>query len=343
MARFSSGATSRLGKRCRNASETASLSSWGSEVNVHSDAEDNCSVFQNQIPAKKRRSGDSGVSPDPKDFTSSDDETRPSNSSASGGTRGRKPKCFSRNAVLARENRLKKKKYIGDLENELQSLRRENSKLKVSLSGYTKDVELVRKENVYLRNVLANSKQLSQLLRSINVNCGLPSATIPKPVVDLKRPAAAEKTATQSKVIVESVVPAAPALAPCDTDSCVPSSSLVLGDATAARTMRKGLPIAADDVSLSSSAPEDEDDDDLDLLFGSKNVPLDLDFNLNEASLDDPDYLGFGPNAFGDWLDGDEPLANVGVCLHVAKNKVSLEFCSSCNENALSSWSGIAV
>lgn len=342
MARFSSGASSRLGKRCRNVSETVSLSSWGSEVNVHSDAEESTSIYQNV--AKKRRSADSGVSPDLKDFSSSDDEGRPSNTS--GGTRGRRPKCFSRNAVLARENRLKKKKYIEDLENELQSLRRENSKLKVSLSGYTKDVQLVRKENVYLRNVLANSKQLSHLLRSINVNCGLPSATLQKSNVDVKKPAALEQVPTQPKVIVECAVPAAvsvKAQPPCDTDSCVPSSSLVHSDSTPARTMRRNFPIAVDDVSLSSSAPEDEDEDDLDILFGSKDVPVDFDFNLNEASLNDPDYLGFGPNAFGDWLDGDEPLANVGVCLHVAKNKVSLEFCSSCNENALSNWSGITV
>ncbi|XP_052127450.1 CREB/ATF bZIP transcription factor-like isoform X2 [Frankliniella occidentalis] len=157
MARFASGASGRLGKRTRNASETASLSSWGSEINVLSDVEEDNFEVQ-----KKRRFLDSGVSMDAelsgRAFTSSDEESQQQpNSSA---TRGKRPKCFSRNAVLARQNRLKKKKYMADLENELQALRRENSKLKLSLDGYSKDVQLVRKENKYLRNVLANNSSL---------------------------------------------------------------------------------------------------------------------------------------------------------------------------------------
>lgn len=317
MARYSSGATARLGKRSRNVSETASLSSLGSEVNVHSDAEE-----VPEVP-KKRRSTDSVASFDQdglgKMYTSSDDE---SSQRASRQGSGRRPKCFSRNAVLARQNRLKKKKYMEDLESELQTLRKENKKLKVSLDGYSKDVELVRKENVYLRNVLASSKELSQLLRSINLNCGVPATSL-NSLSGLKKPEALDKVSST----VESR----------GLDSCVPSSNPLRDIHPAARTAKKNFPIAADDVCLSLSAPED--DNDLDILFGSKSIP-DLDLNLNEEPLD---YLGFGPNSLGDWLDGEEPLSHVGVCLHVANHKVSLEFCSTCNENALSSWNGISA
>ncbi|KAJ1522990.1 hypothetical protein ONE63_002126 [Megalurothrips usitatus] len=219
------------------------------------------------------------------------------------------------------------------METELDALRRENSKLKVSLGGYSKDIELVRKENLYLRNVLANSKEISQLLRSINVNCGLPSTTPGSVNPGVKRQTSVDSCGTP-KVAVDSVVPV-PSVVNTYSDPCAPSADSA--SSHVARTAKRSFPIAADDVSLSLSAPEDEDD--LDILFG-KNVPADLDFNLNEASTDDTDYLGFGPNALGDWLDGDEPLADIGVCLHVAKNKVSLEFCASCNENAFSSWSG---
>lgn len=321
MARFSSGSSGRLGKRCRNVSENGSFSSLGSDVNVLSDVEEATYGVE-----KKRRPDSLATSPD---HMSSDEESLQYN--ASGTSRGRRPKCFSRNAVLARQNRLKKKKYVEDLENELQDLRKENSKLKVSLSGYTKDVELVRKENVYLRNVLASSKEISQLIRSINVNCGLSASTSSLlHSADARRPPTSDRVPVpHPKVVMENT---ASVFSNVNSDSCVPSS----GHVTAARTARKDFPIAVEDVSLSLSAPEDEDD--LEALFRYKESPSDLDFNLNETP-DDFDSLGFGPNALGDWLDGDEPLANIGVCLHVAKNKVSLEFCSSCNENAFSSWS----
>ncbi|KAE8752255.1 hypothetical protein FOCC_FOCC001048 [Frankliniella occidentalis] len=230
------------------------------------------------------------------------------------------------------QNRLKKKKYMADLENELQALRRENSKLKLSLDGYSKDVQLVRKENKYLRNVLANSKEISHLLRSINVNCGSPSVSSVNTTAASKKSTALKDT--RSNVIVESAVPTMNI----HLDSLVPSTDSSLIDFHPARTVRRDFPIAVDDVPLSLSAPEDEDTDDLDILFGSKEISTELDLNLNEAPCDDD--FGFGPNAFGDWLDGDEPLANIGVCLHVANKKVSLEFCSSCNENAFSSCSG---
>ena len=331
MARFSSGSSARRGKRSRNVSENGSLSSLESDVNVLSEVEE----VNYDIP-KKRRSDSSGLSMDRDMFAkgciSSDEESLQSSSMAS--SRGRKPTCFSRNAVLARQNRLKKKKYVEDLENELQELRKENSKLKVSLTGYSKDVELVRKENIYLRNVLANSKEISQLIRSINVNCGLPATTSLILDAEGKRPPTSERVPAQHpKVAVESSLPV---VSSSNSDSCVPSSAPQSSLTSVARTVRKDFPIAVEDVSLSLSAPEDEDD--LDLLLGSKDL-ADLDFNLNENPCADLDSLGFGPNALGDWLDGDEPLANIGICLHVAKKKVSLEFCSSCNENAFSNWS----
>lgn len=339
MARFSSGSSTRQGKRSRNVSENGSFSSMGSEVNVLSDIDE----VNFDVP-KKRRSESSGLGLDRdmfgKDCTSSDEESLQSSSMAS--TRGRKPKCFTRNAVLARQNRLKKKKYVEDLESELNDLRKENSKLKVSLSGYTKDVELVRKENIYLRNVLANSKEISQLIRSINVNCGLPAAsTSLHHNAEGKRPPISERVPVQHpKVVVESAMPV---VSSTNSDSCVPSSGPQTNLTSAARTVKKDFPIAVEDVSLSLSAPEDENEDDLDVLFGSKDTSSDLDFNLNEAPCGELGNLGFGPNAFGDWLDGDEPLANIGVCLHVANKKVSLEFCSSCNENAFCTWSDYVI
>lgn len=48
----------------------------------------------------------------------------------------KRPKCPSRNAVMARMNRLKKKKFLESLESDVARLSDENAKLKQTLEAY---------------------------------------------------------------------------------------------------------------------------------------------------------------------------------------------------------------
>lgn len=84
----------------------------------------------------------------------------------------RQPKCFSRNALMARENRLKKKMYIENLEREVLCLKADNKKMNGVVENQSFLIAELRKEIKYLKSVLANSADISRLIRNINQNTG---------------------------------------------------------------------------------------------------------------------------------------------------------------------------
>ncbi|XP_031574687.1 uncharacterized protein LOC116308415 [Actinia tenebrosa] len=72
-----------------------------------------------------------------------------------------------KNAIAARENRLKKKKYIESIEIENGELKQENAVLKAKDIKQSKAVEKLENEVAYLKNVIANQSTLSALLKSV--------------------------------------------------------------------------------------------------------------------------------------------------------------------------------
>ncbi|KAK9730781.1 Basic region leucine zipper [Popillia japonica] len=84
----------------------------------------------------------------------------------------RQPKCFTKNAVMARQNRLRKKKYVQDLESQVSKLKHENKSLSSILNNQSKLIVELRRELKYTKSVLANSSDISKLLRLINNNTG---------------------------------------------------------------------------------------------------------------------------------------------------------------------------
>ncbi|XP_053407051.1 uncharacterized protein LOC123565117 [Mercenaria mercenaria] len=87
---------------------------------------------------------------------------------------GKNPeKCMNKNAIIARENREKKKQYVKSLENNLESVKNENFDLKTKLEAKSKQCELMQKEIKYLRNVLANQSCISALLNNIHATKGV--------------------------------------------------------------------------------------------------------------------------------------------------------------------------
>jgi len=72
-----------------------------------------------------------------------------------------------KNALAARENRIKKKKYLESLEKELGELRKENELLKAKDRLHNQVVEKLEQEVSYLKNVLANQSTLSVLMNRL--------------------------------------------------------------------------------------------------------------------------------------------------------------------------------
>ncbi|KAL3873351.1 hypothetical protein ACJMK2_036482 [Sinanodonta woodiana] len=83
---------------------------------------------------------------------------------------GKRKLCNSRNAVMARENRERKKKHLQTLETNIKYLTEENKKLKECSATQKEKIDSLQNEVVYLRSVLANESSLSSVLnRIVNV------------------------------------------------------------------------------------------------------------------------------------------------------------------------------
>lgn len=80
----------------------------------------------------------------------------------------RKPRCTSKNALMARENRLKKKLYVHKLEKEVTDLKNDNKKLTSVIKEQSNLVMELNREVKYLKSVIANSGDIKKLIRNIH-------------------------------------------------------------------------------------------------------------------------------------------------------------------------------
>lgn len=78
-----------------------------------------------------------------------------------------------KNAIAARENRQKKKKYVEGLENDVAKLKEENKTLKTRNESMTIMIRKLSDEVKYLRSVLANESTISLLLKSVASTPGI--------------------------------------------------------------------------------------------------------------------------------------------------------------------------
>lgn len=187
-------------------------------------------------------------------------------------------KCLSRNAIIARNNRIKKKNYITNLEKDVLQYKTECSNMKGTLAMQTKMIQTLRNEVQYLKNVLANSKEISLILKTVKDSTGLRTITSLKPNIKSE---------------------------PADDDILLKK-----------------------DIDLNSAALPMDDDDDYLMSNGAGNLT---------------ELFDDSGSSFSDLLNTAELTCNVGVCLHVAQQRVSLEFCSLCNSKAASAWESMAT
>jgi len=81
--------------------------------------------------------------------------------------RGKMQRIMSKNAILARENREKKKHYISNLEMSVIELTEQNRQLQLSCSSMKTNVIDLEQEVSYLRSVIVNQSALAVLLKNI--------------------------------------------------------------------------------------------------------------------------------------------------------------------------------
>lgn len=89
-------------------------------------------------------------------------------------TRRPNPKVVNRNAVMARENRLRKKQHVENLEREIQRLREERDRDQKALRKAGKEVKRLTRERDHLKAVIANKSGIMAVLKAVQQRSGLP-------------------------------------------------------------------------------------------------------------------------------------------------------------------------
>ncbi|XP_030752514.1 uncharacterized protein LOC115879700 [Sitophilus oryzae] len=251
----------------------------------------------------------------------------------------RVPKCFSKNALMARENRLKKKMYISELEGQVAALKHDNKKLNGVVEKQARMINDFTREIKYLKSVISNSEDIRKLIRNINVSTGLAVSTS----IDNQL---ADSTTKASSPLYKQVVPD------------VEFSNNAKGDTL--KFDLKKHPWEEQDPSYVNyptpdstysyyGSPEFEELKNDGLLLDDMDLPLEMDSDellnmIDEKALESPsistdDYSNYHSpikSEYSSAIENDD--SDVGVCLHVSKNKVSLEFCPTCCDNAKEGW-----
>lgn len=197
----------------------------------------------------------------------------------------RQPKCFTKNAVMARQNRLRKKKYVQDLESQVSKLKHENKSLSSILNNQSKLIVELRRELKYTKSVLANSSDISKLLRLINNNTGMSVSTSLNSSLSLTSNCLSKKEQEHPWAEVTDL----------DDSLLIPDLGLFYED------------FNTDGVGIKGTTAEPR----------HSSIAL-KEHNYTTINCHDDD---------------------AGVCLHVSKHRVSLEFCSICSNNAADTWS----
>lgn len=261
-------------------------------------------------------------------------------------TRRRGSKCESKNAVMARLNRLKKKKYVADLEDRNAKLEAENGFLKKALAKRVKEVSSLKKESINLRSVIKNSTEIGSLLQCVQRNTNLRvTSSLLRNGSNSEQNLHSKKS--RSDLTTNDSRPAIDELANNDEGMIHELNLFHCGkQSILTQTNPSGL-------SSENSLIDEICDFNLDKNPSDNDLICDLQgeinsnglFNANRPISSKTDYKMAEANALvrceTPSKDIDISVSNndflfddVGVCFHIANKRVSLEFCESCNHKA---------
>jgi len=231
-------------------------------------------------------------------------------------TRVPNPKISSRNALLARENRKRKKELLENLEKDVDILHDKNKRLHKIIKTQDSQMKKLEKEINYLKSVLKNHTEIVQILKSLS---------------HAPPPRHNTKIEMDNSALINSPKSSS------DTISCNSSDdgSKQTNDPFIASYIHDSFLI---DLEAENSIHTEWDDilkNPLNSVTDFSDIP-----SMEQTS-------GFSP--FSDIstdhnyshyheMNTFEESSTPGICLHINTGRVSLEYCSVCHHNASNSW-----
>lgn len=243
-------------------------------------------------------------------------------------TRRPNPNVQNRNALLARENRRKKKAHLEAMEKELEEVRAANKQLKKALKQQMKTVGQLQREKRYFQSVIANHKEIENLIKALNVRMHVQqSPTVNSPILSSPAHSYGSQQLQQSSSILR------------QTNSV---DNIEWNVASMSEN--------SDNGSVGISSEFSFQDDPIEMYNIFENLSSDfmpssafnntwpdiLHEDLGTKGLKKLTTVG-GEHSYAD-VDQVPSLENIefdaGICLHIRQGKVSLEFCPNCSWNS---------
>lgn len=252
----------------------------------------------------------------------------------------RTPKCFTKNALMARENRLKKKMYINSLETQVACLKSDNKKLVHTVDSQAITIDELKKEVKYLKSILANSEGIGKLIRAINSSTGMAVTSSLDKKLTLNSKQVRSKSPIAQKTVPE-----------VDTNKNVYTGSFDITrhpwEETQSASPYVSYPTPESTANSCYGSPEFQELNEEGLLL-DMDIPIEMNNDellnmIDEKALESQIVLRPEEHDYHNpvKIETESTLTDeddVGVCLHVSKNKVSLEFCPTCSDGALQGW-----
>lgn len=287
-------------------------------------------------------------------------------------TRKPDPKVSNRNAIMARENRRKKKEHMEVLQKTVEDTQNENKKLKKMLSIRNNAIHKLTQESLYLRSILANKTEIMSLLRTIQGNRTPITSSVLSFVADNDYPSMCNRISKDSNSSSGCSPASASSMSPASyeddkengtvwtqNDPFFSSSFIEQTNQFISTDLENGSHTDFTATESTSSCEQNIDDFQWESLlnqpttianastFKSDLNPMNID---DLRDMDDSEILSTNSsntvkiehNYFNNPItqkvaentDDNSP----GICLHVSGKKVSLEFCASCHINSQNAW-----
>lgn len=255
-------------------------------------------------------------------------------------TRRPDPTVQNRNALMARENRRRKKEHVKVLEKELEQKSQEIRCLKKNLKEKDRIVRKLEHETLYLRSTIANKTDIMSLLKTIRGNkLPLTSSTLSF---------VTENNDQKGHRLNGSVSSRSPTTSTASFGSEEKENGRVATENDPFLTSTQNG-FSFSDFDLGFSYPTIDEDMALDdwrsLLNDEVTMPMKSNY-IPEDSNSDTGSLGIinsEHNYYQQKNSGSKTVerrdgTNPGICLHLAGGRVSLEFCAACHSSSQNAW-----
>lgn len=322
---------------CGDSSDDSNFESMpDNESYAQVDSDDEYSPYQRIASSRKRM----------QTFEDHHDNKRRKNSSASSTTDNRierlptrrpDPTVQNRNALMARENRRRKKEHVKVLEKQLERKAEEIRCLRRILKEKDRTVKKLEHETLYLRSTIANKTDIMQLLKTIRGNkMPITSSTLSFVTenehndqrINGSEASRSPTTSTESTFGEDEKENGTvterndPFLSCCLNENGFSFSDFDLGFS---------YPTINDDLPIGDWRSLLNDDDDVKPM---KCIPDASNSDTSSLSIVNSDH-NYHQHTNGGQNQDD---VNPGICLHLSGGRISLEFCAACHSSSQNAW-----